>query len=212
MSVGCAARHDQHEWSTPLGKPPAASEDISAQRDARGNAMLRSVRRGASTMRRLMLKSLTPITVTFSLLFASPVDAREQIEAQSQDRSVVQRRPPGGSQARARGVAFARTALYFGTAKPEGAVTEDEFRQFLNEEVTPLFADGLTLLKGDGQFKGADGLTVKEDSYVLILLYPANSHSESSRSINLIRTHYMEKYQQESVLRVDYPLLVWVSF
>jgi hypothetical protein len=70
----------------------------------------------------------------------------------------------------------------------------------------------LTLLKGDGQFKGADGLTVKEDSYVLILLYPANSHSESSRSINLIRTHYMEKYQQESVLRVDYPLLVWVSF
>lgn len=30
-------------------------------------------------------------------------------------------------------------------------VTDEEFSQFLNDEVTPRFPDGLTLLKGYGQ-------------------------------------------------------------
>jgi len=42
---------------------------------------------------------------------------------------------------------------------------------FLDQVVTPLFPDGLTVIKGDGQFKGADGLTIKEDSFVLVLLF-----------------------------------------
>jgi hypothetical protein len=41
-------------------------------------------------------------------------------------------------------------------------VTEEEFRAFLDEFVTPLFPDGLTVVKADGQFRGADGVTIEE--------------------------------------------------
>ena len=34
--------------------------------------------------------------------------------------------------------------LYFGTATPVGVVTEEEWRRFLAEEVTPRFPEGLT--------------------------------------------------------------------
>jgi hypothetical protein len=65
---------------------------------------------------------------------------------------------------------FVRTELYFGTAKPNGAVTEAEFRDFVDRQVTPRFPDGLTLLKGNGQFRGEDNIVIKEQSFVLILL------------------------------------------
>jgi hypothetical protein len=161
-------------------------------------------------MRRLFLRSLTPLVMTLGMLIAAPVHAIQQLEAQKQDRPIVRRRAPDGQRRNA--LAFVRTELFFGTAKPEGAVTEDEFKTFLDEVVTPLFPDGLTVLKADGQFKGADGITIKEDSYVLVLLYPREGQKISSSSIEFIRREYMRQHLQESVLRVDDPFLVWVSF
>jgi hypothetical protein len=108
---------------------------------------------------------------------------------------------------------FARTELFFGTAKPDGSVvTDDQFRQFLDLVITPRFPDGLTLLEGDGQFRGDTGVIVKEKSFVLILLYPIEDFREGSQKINVIRDRYKEKFQQESVLRVDDPLAVRVWF
>jgi hypothetical protein len=47
---------------------------------------------------------------------------------------------------------------------------------------------------------------------MLILLYPVEEHKTSSRNIDAIRREYMIRHRQESVLRVDDPFLVWVSF
>ena len=91
-------------------------------------------------------------------------------------------------------------------------MTEDEFNRFLDEVVTPLFPDGLTVIKGAGQFKGSDRLTIKEDSFLLILLHPFETQKADSRNIDFIRQEYMRQHGQESVLRVDDPFLVWVSF
>jgi len=91
-------------------------------------------------------------------------------------------------------------------------VTEEEFRNFVDQQVTPRFPDGLTVLKGDGQFRGEDDITIKEQSFVLILLYPQDTFSKSSRKIERIRDLYKEAFDQESVLRVDDPFIVWVSF
>lgn len=45
-----------------------------------------------------------------------------------------------------------RTELYFGTGRPDGSVVSDaEFQQFVDIQVTPRFPDGLTLLAGYGQ-------------------------------------------------------------
>jgi hypothetical protein len=109
--------------------------------------------------------------------------------------------------------AFVRTELFFGTAKPDGnPVSDEQFLAFLDAEVTPRFPDGLTLLKGDGQFRGEDDVIVKEDSFLLILLYPVQDFRVSDRRIEVIRRLYKEAFQQESVLRVDDPLAVRVSF
>jgi Protein of unknown function (DUF3574) len=161
-------------------------------------------------LRRLILQGVAPVTMAFSALLSAPVQAVQQIEAQAKDRPIVRRRAPEGQRHNA--LAFVRTELFFGTAKPSGVVTEEEFNTFLDDVITPLFPDGLTVIKADGQFKGADGLTIKEDSFVVVLLYPVDGQKASSRNIDSIRSEYMRLHQQESVLRVDDPFLVWVSF
>jgi hypothetical protein len=105
--------------------------------------------------------------------------------------------------ARLFGELFAKTELFFGSAKPDGSmVTLEEFRLFLGQEVTPRFPDGLTLLVGLGHFREASGATVQERSMLLILLYPFRQ-SGSSDNIEQIREAYKIAFQQQSVLRVD---------
>jgi hypothetical protein len=101
------------------------------------------------------------------------------------------------------GELWARTDLYFGTAKPDGTVvTDEQFKLFLDQVVTPRFPDGLTLLTGFGQFRDSSGTILQERSMLLILLYPPPTH-DSSKKIEEIRAIYKQTFQQESVLRVD---------
>jgi hypothetical protein len=93
---------------------------------------------------------------------------------------------------------YKRTELFFGSSKPDGtAVTPAEFELFLDKEVTPAFPDGLTWLPAHGQWMGG-----KEESYLLILLYPATDRG-ANREIEEIRTDYKTQFQQQSVLRAD---------
>jgi hypothetical protein len=108
------------------------------------------------------------------------------------------------------GDTWGRTELYFGSLKPDGTVvTEAEFKQFLDTEITPRFPDGLTLLTGFGQFRNSQGVIVQERSMLLILLYPLQ-RSDANQKIEEIRRDYKLQFQQESVLRVD--SLAKVSF
>lgn len=98
---------------------------------------------------------------------------------------------------------FARTELFFGSATPDGAaVTDEDFRAFLEHEITPRFPDGLTLLAGSGGFRNASGAIVRERSYLLILVYPLSGRASDDR-IEQIRELYKTRFHQESVLRVD---------
>jgi hypothetical protein len=101
---------------------------------------------------------------------------------------------------------FARTEVYFGTARGNNQppVLEAEFQGFLDEKITSAFPDGLTLLTGLGQFRGANGMTIEETSFLVILLYPADARRESSTKIELIRQAYKDQFRQESVLRSDF--------
>jgi hypothetical protein len=104
---------------------------------------------------------------------------------------------------------WARTELYFGSDMPEGNVSEQDFKMFLDAQVTPRFPDGLTLLTGYGQFRNSDEVIVKERSAVLILFYPSQT-AETNAKIQAIRDAYKTAFKQESVLRVD--SLAVVSF
>jgi hypothetical protein len=161
-------------------------------------------------MRQLIARSLSTIAVAVTLLIVVPADAVAQINAQGGLRPLMRRPIPAAA---LRGsVDFLRTELFFGTARPDGVVTDEEFFAFLDAVITPRFPDGLTLLKGDGQFRGENGVIIKEDSFVLILLYPLEDFRDSNRKINVIRERYKDAFQQESVLRVDDPFAVRVSF
>lgn len=160
-------------------------------------------------MQALLLKVLSPIIVTLGIFLPSPPPAMAQV-AEFQQPPAIRRAIP--ERLRNRALQFARTELFFGTAMPDGAVTEEQFLAFLDAEVTPRFPDGLTLLKGLGQFTGEDGVLVKEQSYVLVLLYPLESLKESHKRIEAIRRLYKGAFNQESVLRVDDQITVRVSF
>ncbi len=108
---------------------------------------------------------------------------------------------------------FYRTELYFGMDKPKGGeVTEDEWNKFLETEITPRFPDGLTVLEGYGQFKDSLGKIERENSRVLILLYTKKDRQTVNQKIEDIRNEYKKQFEQESVLRIDFPKAVQVSF
>src|SRR5262245_20523399 len=109
---------------------------------------------------------------------------------------------PSTASARAAGDHWSRTDLFFGTAKADGtAVSDAEFKSFLDQVITPRFPDGLTVLAGFGQFRTSAGVIQQERSMLLILLYPPSK--DSSQKIEEIRTLYKEAIRQEAVLLRD---------
>ena len=86
-------------------------------------------------------------------------------------------------------------------------VTDEQFRLFVDEVITPRFPAGLTVLSGTGQFRGSSGSVMREDSVLLILLYRSNDDPANGR-IEEIREAYRSAFQQDSVLRVDSPSCV----
>lgn len=108
---------------------------------------------------------------------------------------------------------FFRTELYFGRSKPnDGSVSDEDWTTFLAEVVTPRFPDGFTALKAIGQYREKSGRIISEPSEVLVFFYSKKTKNESRTKIEEIRVAYLRKFEQESVLRVDLPKTVRVSF
>ena len=95
---------------------------------------------------------------------------------------------------------YVKTELYFGLSKPGGTVSAAEWNKFLDEQVTPAFKDGLTVVDGKGQWLNQAGVVTKEDSKILILIHKPGP--EKDAAITKIIDTYKREFQQESVLRV----------
>ena len=68
---------------------------------------------------------------------------------------------------------WTQVELYFGRdLGAEAVVSEEAFRDFLAETVTPLFPDGLSVVDVAGQFRDSKGTIVREPTKLLILLVP----------------------------------------
>jgi hypothetical protein len=90
--------------------------------------------------------------------------------------------------------------LYFGTHKPDGTVTADDWSGYIEETFTRGFPDGFTVWQASGQWRSASGELLREDSYVLSLVHPETAAAEAS--IQDFMTDYKARFQQEAVLRV----------
>jgi|GEM_PF-826314 NADH:ubiquinone oxidoreductase subunit E len=94
-----------------------------------------------------------------------------------------------------------QTDLYFGrNIAGGGEVSEAEFQQFLDQEITPRFPDGLTVYDADGQFLDSTNTLVQEPSKVVSLIFEDTLDNEAA--IDQIIQAYKQQFQQESVLQV----------
>jgi hypothetical protein len=90
--------------------------------------------------------------------------------------------------------------LYFGREKPGGQVSAEEWAEFLNDTVTPRFPAGLSSWQASGQWQSASGALVREPSYVLSVVRPDDTKTETA--VREIVTAYKSRFEQEAVLRV----------
>jgi hypothetical protein len=119
----------------------------------------------------------------------------------------------GAAPAETVGTRFIRVELYFGfDRKGQTPVSESDWSKFLDDEVTPRFPEGFTVFSALGQYKGADGLIVREESRVLLVVYPKSEKKKNGALIEEIRAAYKKRFQQESVMRLEFVKSVDVEF
>ncbi len=91
-------------------------------------------------------------------------------------------------------------SLYFGTAKPDGIVTDQEWTTFLNDTVGVEFPEGLTVWVAQGRWRDANGSVAAETSHVLQLAHDGNQERE--RGLQRIIRRYKSQFRQDAVLRI----------
>src|SRR5882672_12562427 len=91
-----------------------------------------------------------------------------------------------------------RTTLYFGLARPKGAVSELEWQLFLRDEVTTRFPEGLTVWEADGQWRRSDGVVDHERSKVLLLVHADTPVARAG--VQRVIERYRRSFDQQSVL------------
>jgi hypothetical protein len=91
-----------------------------------------------------------------------------------------------------------QVALYF------GAVGEAEWRSFLDQEVTPRFPDGLSVIDAYGQYRNRRGTIERERAKLLVIVvFDAPAHAAR---VQAIVESFIRRHGHESVLRVERPV------
>lgn len=94
--------------------------------------------------------------------------------------------------------------LFLGLSIPGGGeVTEEEWRGFVREEVTPRFPDGLTLWRAEGQWRERDGNIAREPVLVIEIVHRPDIRLDED--INDIAEAWKQRFRQEAVMRVTSP-------
>ena len=100
--------------------------------------------------------------------------------------------------------AMTQVDLYFGRNIPGGGgeVGDAQWRQFLDEVVTPRFPDGLSVLDVYGQWKSTrTGAIARERSKRLSIIVP--DAAQAAERFEAIKAAYKQRFRQESVLQAE---------
>jgi hypothetical protein len=80
-------------------------------------------------------------------------------------------------------------------------VSDADWKRFLDEEITPRFPDGFTVVDTYGQWRNANGAIAMERGKALIVI-TAGGGDDAAR-VATIRDAYKRRFMQESVLFVQ---------
>ena len=94
--------------------------------------------------------------------------------------------------------------LYFGRDTDKGEVSERDWADFLAEDVTPRFPDGLSVLEVQGQYREPSGKITRERTKLLVVvLFDAQSQH---KKVGEVARAYVTRFGQHSVFRVEHPV------
>jgi Protein of unknown function (DUF3574) len=92
--------------------------------------------------------------------------------------------------------------LFFGrNVGDKPGVSEADFRRFVDEELTPRFPDGLTVLDGGGQWRGEENRLIREAAKVVLIVLPKGR--EVPGRIDAARNAYKSRFHQDAVLMIS---------
>lgn len=101
------------------------------------------------------------------------------------------------------GQAQLRTAqLFLGAGKP-AALTDRDLSRFVDQEVTPRFPDGVTVVDGGGQWKGSENRMIREASKVVLVVLPTTGTGHGK--VEAVRTAYRTRFKREPIVVLPPP-------
>jgi hypothetical protein len=100
--------------------------------------------------------------------------------------------PDGGRKATAE--------LVFGRVAEDGSggVSEADFAQFLDGEVSPRFPEGLTVIDAEGRMTPPVGSMIREPAKLVMIVLPGDK--DDSTKLQAVRLAYVKRFHQQSVL------------
>lgn len=96
-----------------------------------------------------------------------------------------------------------RTAQLFLGA---GAPGDRDLRRFVDQEITPRFPDGVTVVDGGDQWKGSANRMIRQASKVVLVVLPAGGDSQGK--VEAVRTAYRSKFRQDPPVVLPPPACV----
>ena len=92
--------------------------------------------------------------------------------------------------------------LFFGLSDKDGKiVTEDQWRRFLADNVTPRFPGGLTVFDGAGQWLPPSGKLQREPVKV-VLIAASEDPAQSIKRVHEISAEYAKRFNQYAVFLI----------
>lgn len=92
--------------------------------------------------------------------------------------------------------------LYFGrNIGTTLGVTDSAWAVFVREVIGVQLPDGFTVWTAEGAWRGRDGRSIREPTFVLEVVHPERS-ARTDSAITVIIVEYKRRFNQESVLRV----------
>ncbi len=99
------------------------------------------------------------------------------------------------------------TTLFCGVSSPDGkGVSEQQWEAFLRDYVTPRFPDGLTVLNAMGQWYDPEARSITSEHTKMLMIIHSGQQSASSK-IEEVKAEYIRRFNQQSVLRTDAPII-----
>jgi hypothetical protein len=91
--------------------------------------------------------------------------------------------------------------LFFGrNVRDKPGVSEADFHRFVDEELTPRFPDGLTVIDGGGQWRGEENRMIREAAKVVLIVLPKGR--EVPGRVEAVRNAYKIRFHQDAVLLI----------